>query len=57
MVILLQLHNAKHFRFDGKLDKRWFIVNTTNETSFSLGRKKSLQIGFGFKCKLFAFKK
>ena len=47
MVILLQLHNAKHFRFDGKLDKRWFIVNTTNETSFSLARKKSLQIETG----------
>lgn len=40
---MLQLHDAKHFRFDGELKKDWRIVNTTNDTSFNIGRKKSIQ--------------
>lgn len=40
---MLQLHDAKHFRFDGEFKKDWRIVNTTNDTSFNIGRKKSIQ--------------
>ena len=40
---MLQLHDAKHFKFDGEEKREWFIVNTSNDTSFSIGRKKSIQ--------------
>ena len=40
---MLQLHDAKHFRFDGELKEDWLLVNTTNDTTFSIGRKKSIQ--------------
>lgn len=40
---MLQLHDAKHFRFDGELKEGWLLVNTTNDTTFSIGRKKSIQ--------------
>lgn len=40
---MLQLHNAKHFKFDGEEREDWRIVNTTNDTSFSIGRTKSIQ--------------
>lgn len=40
---MLQLHDAKHFRFDGELKEDWLIVNTTNDTTFTMGRVKSIQ--------------
>ena len=40
---MLQLHNAKHFKFDGEEREDWRIVNTTNDTSFSIGRTKTIQ--------------
>ena len=40
---VLQLHNAKHFMFDGEEREDWRIVNTTNDISFQTGRTKSIQ--------------
>lgn len=40
---MLQLHDAKHFKFDGEEREDWMIVNTTNDTSFYIGRTKSIQ--------------
>ncbi|WP_297993955.1 phage tail domain-containing protein [uncultured Clostridium sp.] len=40
---MLQLHNAKHFMFDGEEREDWRIVNTTNDISFQIGRTKSIE--------------
>ena len=44
---MLQLHDAKHFKFDGEEKKEWLIINTTNDTSFQMGRNKSVQTESG----------
>lgn len=44
---MLQSHNANYFKFDGKMDKRWLIVNTSNDTSFNFGRSKTVNTESG----------